>query len=95
MVQFIVTDNQLVCEFSGNIETAAAMRLENEVEIKVSQTKKPVRFDLKNVSYISSAFLRICLATAQKVGKDNFSVTNPSDFVLKIFKVAGLESLIK
>jgi len=52
-------------------------------------------FDLAQVDYISSGFMRLCAKTAKAVQEGNFSVINTKPLVMKVFKVAGLDELLK
>mgnify|MGYP001226951489 CR=1 FL=1 len=52
-------------------------------------------FDLEGVDYIASGFLRLCLSAASKVEKGNFSVINTDPQIIKVYKIAGLDSVLK
>lgn len=52
-------------------------------------------FDLAQVDYVSSGFMRLCVKTAKEVGQGNFSVINTKPLVMKVFKVAGLGELLQ
>ena len=94
MVEFRIEDGKLVCAFQGRMDTVAAMKLENTVDIRVREAKKPVVFDLAGVEYVSSSFIPICLQVVKAVGKENFSIVNAADFTRKVFTVAGLEEFL-
>jgi anti-anti-sigma factor len=51
-------------------------------------------FDLKGVDYVASSFLRLSLVAAKSLQKGNFSIINADPQVLKVFKIAGLSSLL-
>jgi anti-anti-sigma factor len=51
-------------------------------------------FDLGGVDYVASSFLRLSLIAAKGVTKGNFSIINTDPQVLKVFKIAGLSSLL-
>jgi anti-anti-sigma factor len=53
-----------------------------------------VVIDLAKVDFISSSFLRICVAVAKFVGPEKNSVINVSSHVMKIFSVSGLVSVL-
>ena len=52
-------------------------------------------FDLKNVGFISSSFMRICLKFAKKMLAGNFEIINTSLIIKKTFKISGLDKAIK
>lgn len=98
MIRFEREDGQfssfLKCYFSGRWD--AVNCLENEKEIE-EQTLNPdvtkIVFDLEQVEYISSAFLRICIKTA-KARQDNFSIVNVKPEVMKVFKISNFDSIM-
>lgn len=96
--QFQADKSTLRCDFSGRMDSPTSMDAEKTIRAKVSEaaTKVPpstlnVIFNLTDVDYIASAFIRICLETAKTAGRAQFSVTNTNPFVMKIFKMAGLD----
>ncbi len=95
MVEFVIRDNKLHCLFSGQMDTVAAMQLENGVDIKILHTKKPVVFDLQDVHYVCSGFIRICMKAQKAVGKDNFSIIRTDAFVTKAMTVAGMGQFLQ
>ncbi|MDD5169159.1 MAG: STAS domain-containing protein [Syntrophales bacterium] len=94
MVEFILKDQKLHCVFSGHFDTIAAMRVENSVDIKIMQKKMPVVFDMEDVSYICSGFIRICIKAAKAAGKGNFSIIHTDPSVTKTIKIAGLDQFL-
>lgn len=55
----------------------------------------PVRvvFDLGEVEYVASAFLRFCLVTGSSTSA-GFSIVNTSPFTKKVFTVAGFDRVL-
>jgi anti-anti-sigma factor len=51
-------------------------------------------FNLKDINFISSSFIRICMGTAKQVPPGNFCITNCDPFIKKTFKIAGLDGLL-
>jgi anti-anti-sigma factor len=51
-------------------------------------------FDLEGVTYVASAFLRLCVSAAGKVEKGRFSVINTDPQIMKVYKIAGLDSVL-
>jgi len=94
MVDYTIEGQRLHCIFKGSLDTVTAMKMENPVDIKIIQTKMPTVFDLRDVHYICSGFLRICMRAIKAVGKENFSVIHADPFVTKTFKIAGLEQFL-
>ncbi|MBM4159154.1 MAG: STAS domain-containing protein [Ignavibacteria bacterium] len=50
-----------------------------------------VIFDLRDVSFVSSMFLRLCVEYSQKIQDGKFSIINTDPFVKKTFKISGLD----
>ena len=51
-------------------------------------------FDLKDVDFVASSFIRVCLFVAKKISQSNFSITNTSPHVNRTFKVSGLDKAL-
>ena len=93
--------NTVTFIFSGHMDSARCMPMAPTVESKVSehagdpaQTNKPLKavFDLKEVDFISSAFIRICMMVLAKVKTGNLTVQNAGPFIKKTIKISGLEN---
>ncbi|MFC1590101.1 STAS domain-containing protein [Candidatus Omnitrophota bacterium] len=94
MVEFTEYGNNLVCAFSGRIDTEYCMKYQDEIFKKTLEASIPVIFDLKKVGYISSMFLRICVRIFNERGAGNISIVNAHPDVKKVFKISKLDSLI-
>ncbi len=51
-------------------------------------------FDLEGVTYVASGFLRLCVSAAGKVERGKFSVINTGPQIMKVYKIAGLDSAL-
>ena len=51
-------------------------------------------FDLEGVNYVASGFLRLCMSAASKVEQGKFSVINNDPQIMKVYKIAGLDSAL-
>ncbi|NQT33323.1 MAG: STAS domain-containing protein [Candidatus Omnitrophica bacterium] len=99
MVQYnlesnITNEPNLICAFTERLDTANCLEIEDELINKVRESKAPVIFNLQDVDYVASAFLRMCLKVAKEVGPENFSVINVHPNVKKVFKIAGFDKQI-
>jgi len=93
-MHFLETDNTLNCVFSDRLDGYACPEIERELSLRVANFKKgrqdaQLVFDLTDVIYISSAFLRICLIYCKTFGKHHFSVANVSEDIHKVFHISG------
>ena len=93
--------NTLTFIFSGHMDSARCMPMAPTIENKVmehagdsAQINKPLKvaLDLKEVDFISSAFIRICMVVLAKVKSGNLTVQNASPFIKKTIKISGLEN---
>lgn len=85
--------NKLKCIFSGRLDTLNSMEAESTILTNLSENNniKAIVFDLNDVDYIASYFLRLCSVAVDKVdNRENFSIINASPNVYKVFKMAGL-----
>jgi anti-anti-sigma factor len=94
MVQYQETEESLVAIFSGRLDTVFCQDSEQQVMERVRAAGGRVEFDLAKADYVASAFLRLCLQAAKALGKDRFAVVRVNPFVKKVFKIAGMDSLL-
>jgi anti-sigma B factor antagonist len=94
MNKYIKNNNLLNCVLTGRIDTLNSSAFEKEIEENIQEDITSVVFDLQEVDYISSAFLRIVIKTVKAMGKDNFTIINVQPSVMKVFKIANLTEII-
>ena len=84
-----------VLAIEGRLDTTTAPELGTRIK-NCTQTCKTLVIDLKEVSYISSAGLRvILLAHKLMIGiGGKMSVRNPSEFCLQVFQATGMEGVL-
>jgi anti-anti-sigma factor len=91
-------DGNLSCVFQGSLDTAACVNIHQEMDQLLADLEAKdgvqITFDLGEVDYVASSFLRLCGKAAQRVGADQFSVVNIRPNIRKVFKIAGLESCL-
>ncbi|MGD9787892.1 MAG: STAS domain-containing protein [Sulfuricellaceae bacterium] len=91
MFQSQCEEGKLRVAFSGRMDTTQSTAIQEELLARVTATPLPVVFDLKDVEFVASAFLRLCLSTAQRVGANRLTLANASPAVRKVFAIAGLD----
>ncbi|MEQ8188808.1 MAG: STAS domain-containing protein [Candidatus Eremiobacterota bacterium] len=83
----------MVIQLSGKIDTTTSDKISQEVVEVIEQMQTGILFNLKDVTFVSSAGIRMFLTACKKAGtmglKSAMCYVNPS--IYKIFKVAGLE----
>ena len=98
-MNFLEKDNTLHCLFSGKLDGSVCSKIEQDLLKRVSRFKEcreniKLIFDLGEVVFISSAFLRICLICYKTVGENFFHVTNTSEEIHKVFRVSGFSTIM-
>ncbi|MFH1159375.1 MAG: STAS domain-containing protein [bacterium] len=93
-MKITTNDQSTVCQFSLRLDTNVAYQLEPQID-NATQPGKQLIFDFSEVDYISSTFLRICVKKWKELGQDLFWIRNPKPDIKRVFKIAGLERLIK
>ena len=78
----------------GRLDTATAPALEEELAEVMDEVEELV-FDLEGLEYMSSAGLRILLATQKKMAqKGGMKVVNVNDVIKEIFDITGFSDIL-
>jgi len=98
-MQFFEIENTLNCLFSGRLDEQICSEIEHDLIQRVSDFKKDredvqLNFDLAEVIFISSPFLRLCLICFRIFGKDSFVVTNVSAEIHQVFHISGFTDMM-
>ncbi len=94
MIRTEKSDGKDIFFFDGRMDTATCAGVEKELDGQIEKAEGTVVFDLGSVDFVSSAFLRICIATAKKKGAGNLKVANAAPSIKKVFKIAGLDQFL-
>ncbi|MEM8549608.1 MAG: STAS domain-containing protein [Verrucomicrobiota bacterium] len=70
IVQFSSGDKEFVCAFVGPLNAERCQQVQEDLIEKIEATEGVVNFDMKEVTFASSSFLRIVLTVNKRVGKD-------------------------
>jgi anti-anti-sigma factor len=89
-MEFEDNGDGLRCVFPPTVDTASADAFESDLYGRIEQTTGPIVFDLRDISYAGSAFLRICVNTIRKIGKDRLCLVNVPPAVRKVIEVSHL-----
>ncbi|MDR0327687.1 MAG: STAS domain-containing protein [Planctomycetaceae bacterium] len=98
-MNFSETGDTLYCLFSGRLDWMVSSEIERELLRRVSDFKEGresvhLTFDLSEVVYVSSAFLRLCLICYKIVGKNSFNIINASDDIHSVFSISGFAEMM-
>lgn len=88
-------DSTSVFVIEGRLDTTTAPQLETRVK-ESAKTCKTIILDLKDVTYISSAGLRVVLLTHKIMtgAGGKMSVRSPSEFCRQVFQATGMEGVL-
>ena len=93
MIKFTEEKDKLGCIFSGQLDTRACMDIEGPLKEAIKERISLVVFDLNDVDYVCSRFLRICVQTAKTMQSGEFLITNVQPPIKKILKISGLDNI--
>ncbi len=90
-------DNILVIEIDGDLDASSAILLDQEIEIALKNNEQKMVVDCTNLEYISSAGLGVFMSYLQDFEERQVSLVlyGLSDKVLNVFKILGLDNLLK
>jgi anti-anti-sigma factor len=94
MPSYTKLQDKLTVSFSGSLDTSTCIDIEEDLFKQIEESPGVVVFDLKEVTNISSMFLRICTKTVQKINKANLTIINVTEPAMKVFKLTKLDSLL-
>ena len=95
MAQVVHEGKETRIRFSGQLSSVTCETLDAEVDQALLKKPETVIFDLADVSFVASIFLRICLKTFKKMGREHFCIVNVSPALKRIFAIAGLDEMVK
>jgi acetyl-CoA synthetase len=90
--------NTLHCRFSGRLTAENSSSFTEILILEIENRKKPgfqIVFDMKDVIYLASSFLRVCLLAAKKVEKNAFSIIDTNQFVKDLLITSGMENIAR
>ena len=85
-----IENGKLIYRFTGRMDTINCNEAEKGVLDGVEKHQGQVIFDLREVDYIASSFLRLCGKVVNQVKVGNFAIVNVAPPVKKVFKIVGL-----
>ncbi len=90
------TENELLTmELDGRLDTNTAPSLEREINNSITEEMKKLVLDFKQLQYISSAGLRVLLATQKKMSKQGCMVIkNVNEMIMDVFHVTGFIDIL-
>ena len=87
-------NGQLIISVSGKIDTVTSPELEKYIDENISGVNKLI-FDLKDMSYTSSAGLRIFLKAQKTMNKQgSMKIINVQSDVMDVFEMTGFVDIM-
>jgi len=93
IVTYSEVEGKLICKFSGKLDTIVAQVIEDDVINRIQLAHLPTIFDLKDVNYISSSFLRISISSARVTPDMKIKIINAIPDIREIYKTVGLSKI--
>ena len=95
-------EKRVICHLKGRLGADNCDQIDQAIQNKMKEINATFAGDedlgldinLKEVDYIASAFIRICLANAKRIKKGSFSIIHTSPVIKKTFKIAGLDEIL-
>ena len=89
-------EKELTIEVGDRIDTITAPDFENEINDEMGNFDSLI-IDFSNLEYISSAGLRVLIATQKKLKPENIPMTikNVNDTINEIFRMSGFDKILK
>lgn len=91
-------DKIITVTFTGRMDSVAAIKvgeiIQSEPMVINKHSEDKIIFEIGEVDYIASSFIRICVMYAKIAGKGQFSIRNCQPFIKKTFKISGLDEVL-
>lgn len=89
-------DGALIARAEGRVDGSNAREFQDALAAAIGDTERVVVLDLEQLSYISSAGLRVILLTAKNLEQQQakFAICSLSASVGEVFRVSGFDKVI-
>ena len=89
-------EKELTLSVEGRIDTITSQDLNKEITEEMGNFDSLI-MDFTNLEYISSAGLRVLIASQKKLKAENipFTIKNVNDTVNEIFRMSGFDKILK
>lgn len=90
----IKNDNFLTLKLEGRLDTTTAPQLESELSENLNGVTE-LTIDFAELSYISSAGLRVLLAAQKRMNKQgSMKLINVNEIVMEVFEITGFVDIL-
>ena len=89
-------EKELTLTVEGRIDTITSQDLDKEINEELGNFNSLI-MDFTDLEYISSAGLRVLIATQKKLKEDDipFVIRNVNDAIREIFRMSGFDKILK
>ncbi|WP_405296497.1 STAS domain-containing protein [Methanobrevibacter sp.] len=89
-------EDVLTLAVEGRVDTITSQKLKKEIDDEIGNFNSWI-LDFTNLEYISSAGLRVLIATQKKLEQDDIPMTikNVNDSVKEIFRMSGFDKILR
>lgn len=85
-----------IVKFTGNLDTNTAPEAESQINAQLDGGADKILIDFKDLNYISSAGLRVLLATAKKMmaSGGKLKICSLNKTVQEVFDISGFSTIL-
>lgn len=95
-IDFTRDEGTLIIHTAERVDSTNAQRFLEDMDAAIEPTDQVVILDMENLTYISSAGLRVILQTAKTLQRQNsgFALCALSGTVREVFEISGFDQVI-
>lgn len=92
----VYNEKELTLSVEGRINSVTSKELDKEINDEIGNFDSLI-MDFSNLEYISSAGLKVLIATQRKLKPDNipFIIKNANDVIMEVFRLSGVDRVLK
>jgi anti-anti-sigma factor len=89
-------EKKLTLSVEGRINSVTSKKLDEEINNEIGNFDYLI-LDFANLEYISSAGLKVLIATHRKINPDNipFIIKNANDVIMEVFRLSGVDRVLE
>lgn len=88
-------DGKLIVALEGRLDTVTAPQLEEVIAAELTPDIAEIILDLTKLEYLSSAGLRVILATHKRMAKDGgLVIRHANEMIMEVFDITGFTDIL-
>lgn len=90
-------DGTVIAKADGRIDSSNSREFHSELEAVIADSDSALVLDFEDVTYISSAGMRVILLTAKSLQKSGakFALCSMDDSIREVFRISGFDKIIE